>query len=44
MCSGDGGTSVCPVTTFACPSNGMYTVWVGPYDDGEPATCVPAVR
>ena len=45
MCGGgDGGdTSVCPLTTFVCPSNGMYTVWVGPYDD-EPATCVPAVR
>lgn len=45
MCNGgDGGSSLCPVTTFMCPSNGMYTVWVGSYDPTEMATCTPAVR
>ena len=44
MCRPDGGSNLCPVTTFMCPSNGMYTIWVGAYDSTEMATCTPAVR
>jgi hypothetical protein len=44
-CEGDGGsTNRCPVTTFRCPADGRYTLWVGAYDSTVMATCMPAVR
>lgn len=38
-------TAYCSSTTFMCPAEGSYTVWVGSYSDSRPAyACVIGVQ
>lgn len=43
--AGGVSTLFCSSTTFACPSDGSFTVWVGSYSETRPAfACVIGVR
>jgi hypothetical protein len=37
------GGDCCSAASFVCPTTGTYTVWTGPYDTADTATCTVAV-